>query len=118
MGKVIIVRDGSAGFSYIGMTHKTDEEILDKAMVGGMIKLTNVRVLQTFTVQLAPGVVGQDVHIFPIDGELGPVDYVWVKPASFHYPSESGEKSLAKLLKQCEENETKMRVQREAGLVI
>lgn len=117
MERMIIVRDGSSGFSFIGECDLPEQELINARVVGGMVKLTNVRILTTIMGQVAPGFVAQEIHVFPLDGEFGPAE-VWVHPSSFHYPTEVAAKHLMALVKKSEENEIKLRAKYESGLVV
>lgn len=117
MERMIIVRDGSGGFSYIGECDLPEQEIINTRVAGGMVKLTNVRILMTLMGSAGPGLIAQEIHVFPLDGEFGPTE-VWAFPSSFHYPTEVAAKHLLKLIKKSEENEVRLRAKHESGLAV
>jgi len=113
---LVVIRDGSSGFSFVGETSMSEEVIVDKVLQGGMIKLTNARIMQTFLMSIGPGAIAQDTHIFPLDSELGPAD-PWVRPTSFYFPSEEACKRIKNLTERCTDNEKKLHA-RESGLAV
>ena len=107
--KLIVVRDGPN--SYVGYLNVHDGQM--NPTNGFMLSM--VRRILVLNVQMGPGRMDQQLYIFPIDEELGPVDSLWVMPSSYYFPSNDATERMVKLIERCAQNETALRA-KEAGL--
>lgn len=111
MREVLIVRDGTAGITYMGHCGRSYDEIKSD-MLAGLVKaieLTEVYIIQTLTMPIGPGQIAQEVNVFPLDTELDCVKSITVLPTSVYAVSEDGYTRLMALVKKCETNLVRMR---------